>query len=222
MNRVIALATAATLSVGAAQAATISDSAMIISTKTDWEDSVALNQFDTALGVLNSVTLTVVGRVDGNASFDNGSNNPTEVIANLSAEIEATGPGASFTIIVEPIGSRTVSLGADEGELGGIPDFAGTDSASITGVTGTDTDTVTLNSGFGAYLGTGTFLVDFDADATSNVSGTGNVAAFFETFASAEVSVVYDYTAAPVPLPAGLPLLLAGLGGLAYLKRRTS
>ena len=38
----------------------------------------------------------------------------------------------------------------------------------------------------------------------------------------AEASVVYGYTAPPppVPLPAGLPLMLAGLGALAVLRRR--
>ena len=40
------------------------------------------------------------------------------------------------------------------------------------------------------------------------------------TLDPASLSVTYDAPMAPIPLPAGLPLLLAGLGGLALLRRR--
>lgn len=221
MKRTLIAAAAATLVAGASHAATISDTASIGLTSTDWATTVSLQQFNAALGALNSVTITVVGNVLGDAFFDNGENAVRTVTANLSAEITADGPNTSFTIVVNPLGSQAVTLGADEGEA--FPDFAGSDSASITGVSGSDTDTATILSGFGDYIGLGTFDVDFDAVATSMAVGGGNVASFFTTEASASVTVVYDYTApAPVPLPAGLPLALIGIAAFGAVKLRKS
>lgn len=99
---------------------------------------------------------------------------------------------------------------------------------------------VSNTSGNGADIGLsidgmdidwGAFNADHEYSYTTNaLSGIVNFAiidssfgAFNDNSGSLSVTVSTDMTGGmtPVPLPAGMPLLLAGLGGLALLRRRS-
>lgn len=107
-------------------------------------------------------------------------------------------------------------------------------SASIT----TEGDSASMFATLLDSTGTEVFLEFFDSNGTVDLltladtplqAGTYNFAVGFVAFASATPpavswttnSVINALPASPVPLPAGLPLLLAGLGGLAIVRRRS-
>lgn len=74
-------------------------------------------------------------------------------------------------------------------------------------------------SGAGSFGSTVLALVAFD-----DPLGANPFASLFDgdsLAASITVSNVADVSMAPIPLPAGMPLLIAGLGGLALLRRRS-
>ena len=57
-------------------------------------------------------------------------------------------------------------------------------------------------------------------NGSRKVSGTFRNFAFWDLGGTAYTTADLTAATTPVPLPAGLPLLLAGLGGLALLRRR--
>ncbi|MEM8752970.1 MAG: choice-of-anchor E domain-containing protein, partial [Pseudomonadota bacterium] len=79
-----------------------------------------------------------------------------------------------------------------------------------------------VTSGFGDFLGTGTFDVDFMTLSSSTVAGGGNLQALINTTATitATVEYTFDEGVPQIPLPASAPLLLAALGGLGFLSAR--
>lgn len=206
------------MSAGQAFADTLSYSDVVSLSSTNWSDTVAVSQFDTALGTLTGVTFTLEGEVDGSFSVESLDAAPATVTASLGARIEAGHATLGSLGVVLPVADASFALSAFDGTI----DFAGTSGTAGTG-NATDMVSSTLTSGLDPFLGTGTISFDVTAEGASTGSGAGNLITQFATNAAAAVTVVYEYTAAPVaavPLPAGLPLLLTGLGALAVLRRR--
>lgn len=206
------------MSAGQAFADTLSYSDVVSLSSTNWSDTVAVSQFDTALGTLTGVTFTLEGEVDGSFRVESVDAAPATVTASLGAQIEASHATLGSLGVVLPVADASFALSAFDGTI----DFAGTSGTAGTG-NATDMVSNTLTSGLAPFLGTGTISFDVAAAGASTGSGAGNLTTLFATSAAAAVTVVYDYTAAPVasvPLPAGLPLLLTGLGALAVLRRR--
>jgi hypothetical protein len=74
------------------------------------------------------------------------------------------------------------------------------------------------------FIGTGSFTVDLQAMAWSSITGPGNFDMDITSWASADVSVVYDYTAATqnVPEPGALALVAMALAAAALTRRRAA
>ncbi len=97
-------------------------------------------------------------------------------------------------------------------------DFCTVTYPSERGFTFEDTDSAEILTGFEAPGGLDLMLTTWAFTASGTlVSGPTT-----RWLASGSVTLEYAYDPAPVPLPAGLPLMIAGLGGLGLMARRRS
>jgi len=182
--------------------------------------TVSLSQFDEAtFGTLLSVTLTLDAEASaGSITWDNESALLTDVDLGIGGEVTATAPSA-LTLVTLPMqeGSGT-GIAADEAGESPDPDFAGPDSFSVTGGTGTDSkfDTLTPPADLTPYKGTGTFdvLIKSGLETDVHTSGGNGEIQYSNGKTSGTVTVTYEY----LPEPATLALL--GIGGLGMLIRR--
>lgn len=184
--------------------------------------NVQLPKFDPSLGTLVKVTLTLDANTDsGSIAWDNEGAVGGTVDLGIGAEVTATAPSALTAVAVPlQVGNATVDADNDV-----AADFIGTDSFSVTGGSGSDSDTdmSTLPAVLTAY--TAAFLGEqFDV----------NIAPSIETFLSTSgafgpinptpgltdglVAVTYEYTTIPTPAAGGMALM--GLAGLALRRRR--
>jgi hypothetical protein len=120
--------------------------------------------------------------------------------------------GLSVIAIPLQIGSQN-GVAADND---GAPDFIFTDSFSVVGGIGSDSQSNMLTSGFGAYIGTGTFDTVIGSVVQNFLSTTGGYGPIQQTAGQTEglVTVTYEYTAVPEPSTAMLVAL--GLSALAH------
>ena len=192
---------------------------------TNWSSTVAVNQFDPAMGTLTGIAFELIGRVFGSARVESRDASPADVTANIAAEISLSEPGGGATpvAITIPTVSETRSLDIFDGAL----DFAGTSGFSVTDLTGSQTETGS-STNFGLYTGLGTIDLTVSADGASSGSGAGNLTTLFNTSAAAEFRVTYTYDAAtgppptpsPVPEPSGALALMLVAAGMTARRRR--
>jgi hypothetical protein len=112
--------------------------------------------------------------------------------------------GGSALLSVAPAYSNTVTPATYDL----LWDWGGASGGSLM-TSDTKSDSLTLTSGFDDYVGDGTFDLEILADAVSQTIGTGNVASYYLTSASATAIVEY-YT----PEPASIAALATGLLGI--------
>jgi hypothetical protein len=86
--------------------------------------------------------------------------------------------------------------------------FGAVSSSSLAAYTGSGT--VALQALFPSFTSSGGFNTAGSPGSFSGVGGGGQ--------ANGNVILTFDYT--PVPLPAGLPLLLSGIAGLGLMLKR--
>lgn len=222
-NIAISAIAALLASTGLASAASISFSDSISLTMTNWADSVSIGQFDSALGTLNSATVKLDGSVQGDAKGESLDAAPATVSLKLQAEINANHATLGNVVTILPVVDSVSNLATFDGTI----DFGGTSGVEFPGVTASDQDTnvFTAATDLIPFIGTGLIMFDVDAAGQSVGTGAGNLITQFATNAQATVTVLYDYDPAVtppppvIPLPAGAPLLLAGIGAFAVARR---
>lgn len=199
-----------------AKAATVTYSASIPLTSTNWVgQSLTISQFDPALGVLDSVSFTLNGHVEGTAKFESHDATASEVTSQISATIRIRRPDDNSIIVqVIPLAEQTYQVAAYDG----IPDWGGTSGKTYSDFANAS-DSDTLLSNLGIFLGTGTITLPIGASGASYATGPGNIEQSFATQASASAFVIYNYTPTPIPLPAALPAGLVLLGGVVVAGR---
>ncbi|EIE51286.1 hypothetical protein AL036_09125 [Salipiger aestuarii] len=216
---ITAVATSVMLA-SSANALTLSYQDTITDTGTPWLETLKLGKFDSSLGALNSVTLSLSGISTGSVGIERNTRAldiDLTYVYNLGANIYASVAGvAELNVEILPVSNRFFVLGPYDG----VRDYAGQSGTTYDGFYGTDADAATITSNFAPFLGTDTFDVAVLAIGTSSVEGATNYWAEVSGTATATASVIYDYTPTAVPLPAGAPLLLLGVGGIAMLRRR--
>ncbi len=228
MNKITAAVVLAFAAMGA-QADSVSYSASTAMALTDWGSgagSSAVNlsvaQFDSSLGTLNSVVLTLANNTDaqfvftnnGGSNFTFHTNSPYNHRADVVSTVWLDGLGAlsgqtlvatTGTFSTPGLNNLTVNSGSSYNS--GLQSFSATNSSSYT-------DAGTLS----AFTGGGTISFSASSVASSAYIGSSNVVFNPQSWAQAGLTVTYNYSTHAVPEP-GM-VALAGVAALGLLASR--
>ena len=187
---------------------------------TDWNTTLAVSKFDPSLGVLQSITYILTGRVQGTAAVESRDNSAVTVTTQLSALITLDRPDNSALVTTLPVVNTSTPVTAYDGVL----DFGGTSGRTFSGEQNTLVNTVSNDTGAsdlalftGSSGAPGTISLPTTAAGKSNAGGSGNLISQFTTTAGADFTVTYNYT--PAPEPGTYALMLGGLGALIGVQR---
>ncbi len=208
---------------------------------TDFTTNLTVFKFNPALGTLTDVYLTLNGTVVADLSAESKDAAPATItLLSKATETLKTGGGLSLAQAL-PANSVIFNAAAYDHVL----DFGGTSGTTVTGLTGTAatgqlditgaTTSVAVPGGsplsvsgsaiLSAFTGVGAadiMTLTLGAAGNSSATGAGNLVSSISTNAAGNITVQYGYTPAPVPEPASMTLLGAGLLGLGAISHRRS
>jgi hypothetical protein len=206
-----------------ARATSVSYTSSTFSGITPYSQNLAVNQFDTSLGTLTGISITVSAQASADINVYNpGTTDLAFTNASSSSQVVvSTTVGSSASVAVQA--STTDVSGT--ATAGGISNFNGTPGAVVTSGTAT-----VAAADFGLYEGTGSGTVDINVAAGAGTySGTGT-GLFFggSTTVASYVTVTYEYTAAntnPAAVPEPTSSAIFGIGivlavGLGWGRKR--
>jgi hypothetical protein len=182
-------------------ASTMSETFTFTTTPTPFTiDSSAVPEFDPTLGTLTSIVIDVTGSDSGSATITNGSSASGTYDYTIGATLVLEDPTLAPLISITPAfsGTQVVASGAT------VTTATGTSGA----VTGSDT----LSSGFGPYMGTGTYVFTLSGNSTGSSSGNTPDTVTESTSASASGTVTYNFTTASTTVPEPSSIMLFGTG----------
>ena len=222
LARSSALAVAALLAgIGVASATTITTSASYgvggTPQLTDWSQVLTVNPFNTALGTLTGVSITLDSSGAFSGAVKNTSATPqnfkvTEDV-NLSGSSSNAGISAIIGTLTQDLVVTQTYTALGSGTSAAFGPFGPTSTASAT------------STNFAAFESGPISTTITTATGTTVIGGGGNITNNINTKAGATLTVVYTYTPAvvppPVPEPASLMLVLAGMAGTLLLRRRS-
>ena len=177
-----------------------------------WQGSFLVNQFDDALGTLNSVTLAFSGDISGTATYHNnaGTEKTFQLVVSDTMKFLDT-----YMLTISESWSQTIAKKSDGA------------AHTFTNVTNTLSSPITLNDAnpnFAGYIGTGTISIPIQASASAYSSDINGHFTTVDVLSQGHLTVTYDYAPVsnPVPIPPAMWLLGAGLIGLVGVRRRSS
>jgi hypothetical protein len=187
---------------------------------TNWSVSVLLPQFDSSLGVLDSVTLTLFGRIEGSARIENLNQTARDVTARLQATLKLVDSITATTLVqTTPLVSNTFTASAFDG----TDDFGGASGQSFMGLMAeaSQSQHFTDNTTLARFTGPGSVSLQLTARGESLHDSSGDIRNQFRTRATGYATVTYGYhSVTAVPEPTTWALMLAGLGVVCWLGKR--
>ncbi|WP_216856165.1 choice-of-anchor E domain-containing protein [Acidisphaera sp. S103] len=174
--------------------------------------SLGFAGFNTSLGTLNSITITITDSVNGSLNLKNSGTGSTSVTGSLLNTLKYSYPNLAQKSITLASSSFSATLGAGA-------------SSGFQPVSGTTTRNATVSSDLAAFE-TAWAVTAGDLGQLTIGSGNSNGIATYTDTGTLTIVADYNYTPAAPPPPPGVPepatlsILGAGLTGLGLLRRR--
>lgn len=174
-----------------ALAATVTHTATVFPTPTDLAVTNSVPQFDSALGTLTNVTVTVSANVQSTFFTENRDRRAWDTTTTAHATVSASVDTLSASTLIEPTHTQTLTA------FDGVIDYAGT-----SGFTASDSGAGTGSNSTGVvapFIGVGTVPLTASAVATASYNGSGFYRFIVNTSASALVTVTYEFSPPACP-----------------------
>ncbi len=169
---------------------TLTRTASLPSTSTDFTQSVSIPQFDPSLGTLTAIDIVNAGTFTSHIKVESLDGAPSTITATDSGLLSLSGLGLTALVT-----NSSTSQSFNASAFDGVIDFAGTSGHDFGSQTAPGSTTITLSSpaDLAMYTGTGTVTFSEVAHATSGATGAGNLLTQINTSAGAQVTAVYHY-----------------------------
>lgn len=158
---------------------------------TNWNSSVSIPQFDSSLGILQSVDFELAGGIFGSAAIESLDAAASVVTTDYQAAITLTRPDMSVLVVSIPNQNFVDNLT----QFDGAADFGGTSGITHPGITTMDMQSISSSApaDLALFTGVGNIVLPVTAAGSSIASGSGNLITQFLTDAEADVKVCYNY-----------------------------
>jgi hypothetical protein len=182
-------------------------------TTTDWSGTLAFPEFNSSLGTLTEVDLSLTGGLQTTLTVTNDAASASSGTATTEVEMTIQDAGTDLAAPGPTLYSPGFgySLGPGDNATSGLLTQSGT-----------ATNAYTSGVVLAEFNGPGTILLNASTFTQTLLANTGgNTAASQVTAADLTGTVTYQYTPTPAPEPSTLVLLgIAGVGLVGYLWRR--
>jgi hypothetical protein len=212
--RSFVLAAGLAAAASASRADFVEYSSTIASAYTPFSTTFEVQKFDSSLGLLTSITLSLSSTIVGEIDVFNSTTAPqpfTSAFASVPVSVTTATPNITS---VSATATALLASGVAAPGFNAYPGISGSGTGS----------TIVAPSDFFYYVGLGSGMANFVAASTTGTfGGTSVPGVYFSGAALADglFTIRYDYNVPAVPLPPAGWLFAAGLVGIAgFIRRR--
>ena len=156
----------------------------------NWTDSLSVPQFDSSLGLLTSVEVTLTSDISGLMGYENTSPNSTSFTVAVQAQIDLDLPDATTLTISDP-----VNVSGSVGPFDGTLDLNGPSAGSFPfAATYANQDVISTAAALQPFIGSGNITMPVGATGSfAVVGGPANALVSVNSQANASLTVRYNY-----------------------------
>ncbi len=181
---------------GAARADFLTHTASVPLETTNWTRTAALPRFNPALGLLEGVSLSVTGHIEGTAKYESLDAQAAQIVLSFTANLNVRRPDNNVILLASaPVFNRVDNVTAYDGLL----DFGGTSGRNYNAISSDQTQQFVPNFPLSAldtalFVGAGNVVFTVSANGQTSATGAGNLVSSFSQKASATLTITYLFT----------------------------